>query len=333
MKLRNILSKIKHIYKKLSYRYKLNSFYLYNGSAPSILARLLNLIFAEALIILLWYIWFLNRLNRPLTALVLTVVLTLLLNISYWLHKRKRLDKKRHAIRNKVARDHLLDKLIRQSPDEFKWQMLRLILKIPGTGNIKAKDEFLETTIKGKKIAIGYYNDQFADDVSPQILFTFLGKIKGAGYREAIYLTSGVYSDKCKEYVQKKKKPKLHLLDKHDLLDIMEKVDAIPDDDVIDALIYKKLEHSTQDYSRLRKEILAPRRTKSYLGYALFFAIGSVIINVFKLYYIIFSTLFFALALISWFKSCAKPDGDKGTGTTLDELISDGTQNDNWQNI
>ncbi|HZK33885.1 MAG TPA: hypothetical protein VFD33_01065 [Bacillota bacterium] len=333
MKLRNLLSTIKERYKRLAYRYKLNSFYLYNGQAPSVLARLFNLIFAETLVFLLSYIWFLNRLNRPLTALALSIVLTLLLNISYWLQKKKRLANKRRTKRKELARDCLLDILIRQSPDEFKWQILRLVLKIPGAGSIKAKGGFLETTIKGRKMAIGYYNDRFADDISPQFLSAFLVKIKDAGYDEAIYLTSGVYSDKCKSYAKKKRRVRLHLLDKHKLLDIMEGLGMVPDDKVIDSLVKKKLEDSRQDYTRLRKEILAPRRRRSYLGYAFFFAIASIIINVFKLYYMIFSLIFFSLALISWFNSRTKPDVAESRGEVIDLLISDNTQKDNWQSV
>lgn len=75
--------RLRGIYKKLRYTYRLNSFYLYNGPSPSILGRFLNLIFSQVLLVLVTYIWFLSRLRGPRAALLLTIVLTVLLNLAY----------------------------------------------------------------------------------------------------------------------------------------------------------------------------------------------------------------------------------------------------------
>ena len=131
--------RLRGIYKKLRYTYRLNSFYLYNGPGPSILGRFLNLIFSQVLLVLVTYIWFLSRLRGPRAALLLTIVLTVLLNLAYWLKRKEQIRKKGALRRRDLARDYTLDRLIKMGSEEFKWQILRLVLKIPGSSNIKVK--------------------------------------------------------------------------------------------------------------------------------------------------------------------------------------------------
>jgi hypothetical protein len=314
--------RLRGIYKKLRYTYRLNSFYLYNGPGPSILGRFLNLIFSQVLLVLVTYIWFLSRLRGPRAALLLTIVLTVLLNLAYWLKRKEQIRKKGALRRRDLARDYTLDRLIKMGSEEFKWQILRLVLKIPGSSNIKVKDRYLETRIKGRKIAIAYYNDRFSEDLSPKLLSSFVNKIKAAGYEEAIFLTTGLYSEKSRDYVNRINRLKLRLLDKQDMLDLMEGLEMLADEDLIDGLVKKRIEQAGPDFARIRKEILRPRRTRTYLGYALFFTLASLVINSFKLYYLIFAGLFILLALVSWFRSRIRPRPASKGFSLIDDLLA-----------
>lgn len=221
------------------------------------------------------------------------------MDLAWWLHKRKLLVQKRREKRDQAAREYVYNRLIRLGPEEFKWEILKLVLRLPGAGSIKARPGFWETRLNGRKTAIGYYNDRFDDKVSSRMLASFIQKAKGAGCSDAIFLTSGEYSEGCRKYADSVKNLKLWLLGREDLLDMMEQAGMFPDDSAIDIQIDRMMKAGRRDYSRLRKEILAPKRAMSYLRYALFFMLAATVVGAYRTYYLVFAAVFALMALFT----------------------------------
>ena len=319
----DIFIKIRKLYRDWNYRIKLNNYYQGDKSTP-VLAKLINLLFTNLVIFILSYLWFVQRTKKPLIALILSLVITSLLGAAIYIRKRKWMLKRKNIKRKAVAMDFLLDRLKQLNSEEFKWQMMRLLLKLPGIGNIKSRTGYLESTLQGRKIAIGYHNANFDEELSPQLLASFLHTIRMEGYKEVIFVTSGSYNEQCKTLAEKKSTVKVHLFDKTDLLNIMEKSNMFPEDQVIDSLIYKEISKQQRSYMIFKKEILTPKRIRTYLGYFVFFMVLSGIFRTFAVYYMFISAIFLALALVAYFwggKNTLQPDDTSVVSEELTQSV------------
>lgn len=318
---------LKHLFRRIGNkaeemyeRYRLNSFYLNGNATPSLAGKVLNIIFFNLMAFIFSYLWFMHRTGRLQASLLLAALLALLLDLAWWLYKRRLLKQKRQEKREQAAREYVYAKLIRLGPEEFKWEILKLVLRLPGAGSIKARLGFMETRVNGRRTAIGYFNDRFGDGVSARMLASFIQKAIKTGCNDAIFLTSGEYSEECREYAASVKNLKLYLLGKEDLLDMMEQAGMFPDDSAIDIQIDRMMKAGRRDYSRLRKEILAPRRAVSYLRYALFFMLAAMVVGAYRTYYLIFAAVFALMALFTRLYGLRQESSRGGSPEALSEL-------------
>ena len=170
----------------------------------SLLAPVINLIFAELLLFVIGYLWFVQRTKIPLLSLVLTLIIMVLLTAAILLQQRKSFQKRKAEARRKVGRDFLADKLKQLDPEEFKWQVTRLLLKLEGISDIREQGHFLETTLHGRKTAIGIYHTDFDEEVPHARLTDFLNQARLEGYLQALFITSGSFSDASKAAAEKR---------------------------------------------------------------------------------------------------------------------------------
>jgi hypothetical protein len=121
-------------------------------------------------------------------------------------------------------------------------------------------------------------------------------------------VTSGVYPEACRDLANKKGALQVQLMDTEDLLDLMEGVGMLPDDKIIDGIIDKKIFNRREKLQAVKKEILTPKRIRTYLGYSLFFFVLSRIFDRMSLYYLLVAVAFLALALLIWFYNRKNPE-------------------------
>lgn len=266
----------------------------------SLLAPVINLIFAELLLFVIGYLWFVQRTKIPLLSLVLTLIIMVLLTAAILLQQRKSFQKRKAEARRKVGRDFLADKLKQLDPEEFKWQVTRLLLKLEGISDIREQGHFLETTLHGRKTAIGIYHTDFDEEVPHARLTDFLNQARLKGYLQALFITSGSFSDASKAAAEKRNAARVQLLSLEELLNRMELTGMFPDDKTIDALIDKEIKSRKQRLALLKKEILMPRRIRTYLGYALLLFVLSRLFKSYSLYYVLMAVIFLLLAALTW---------------------------------
>ncbi|NLB41365.1 MAG: restriction endonuclease, partial [Clostridiales bacterium] len=192
--------------------------------------------------------------------------------------------------------------------EEFQWQIMRLLLKLDGITDINCSGDILETAIEGKKAVIACHHAGLKEEISPRQLSAFLNQAKLSGFSYAIYVTSGVYPEACRDLANKKGALQVQLMDTEDLLDLMEGVGMLPDDKIIDGIIDKKIFNRREKLQAVKKEILTPNRIRTYLGYSLFFFVLSRIFDRMSLYYLLVAVAFLALALLIWFYNRKNPE-------------------------
>ncbi|HHY82642.1 MAG TPA: restriction endonuclease [Clostridiales bacterium] len=268
----------------------------------SLTALIFNTMLAEIFLFAAGYMWFVYRTKIPLLALILTMVVMIFFTLAIFINQRKSYNKKKADARRKAGRNYLAAQLKQLNSEEFMWQITRLLLQLDGITDIKSCEDYLETTLHGKRTAIGLYNAKYDKEVAPQHLADFLNRVKLEGYQQAVFVTSGTYPDSCKAIAEKKSATKIQLLDLEDLLDLMEQAGMFPDDKTIDNLIDKEISKSNKLLA-LKKELLTPKRIKTYLGYSLFFFVLSRLFKSLSIYYVLVSVIFFLLALFVWLRS------------------------------
>jgi hypothetical protein len=170
------IEKFKSSCQKWKRNIKRNNYY--RNSKISFLGRTMNLLLAELILFIIGYLWFIQKTKIPMLSLFLSLTINALMTIAYVLRSRKFFLKKRTETRRQVARDFLAEHIKQLEPDEFKWQITRVLLKLNGIENIEDKGNFLVTDFQGKRVAIGYYNDKFGEEVSPRELADFLNQAK-----------------------------------------------------------------------------------------------------------------------------------------------------------
>lgn len=315
-----LLEKFKSINKEL--RTKLRHFNYYRKNKTSLLGRIINLLMAEMVLFMIGYLWFVYKTKIPMLSLFLSLTINALLTIAYVLRDRKLYLKGKSEKRRQVARDFLVEHMRQLDPDEFKWHISRVLLKLEGIDTIEDKGNFLITSFKGKCLAIGCHNDRFGEGVSPRELAGFLNQAKSEGFPSAIFITTGRYSDSCMVLAEKTSTIKLHLLTEGDLLDIMERTDMFPDKKTVDALIEKKIDSQKFKLNSLGKEIMKPKRIPAYLGYSLLFSILSRIMYHLRIYYTAVSFTFLLLAALSWVQKHWRPAEPAENQQLIDELTA-----------
>lgn len=281
----------------------------YRGKPLS--ALMMNLIFAELFLFIIGYLWFVQRTRTPLLSLFLTIVILGLLTAAAILQYRKSYAKKKTEARRKAGREFLTGELRQLNSKEFQWQIMRLLLQLDEFTDIQSSESFLKTEIKGKKALIACYHSDCGEEISKQRLTGFLNQAQLAGYSYAIYVTSGTYSESCRDLAGKNSFLKVQLMDMEDLLDQMERAGMFPDEEAIDGLIDKKILTQRKKLQEVKKEILTPKRIRTYLAYSLLFFILSRLFSQISLYYILAAVIFFVLALFIWFYRWKHPEKSK----------------------
>lgn len=267
---------------------------------PTLIGRLADHVFTGGILAIGAYLWFVYRTRRPLLSLVLSLVTTTLALTAGALWKRRRHPDQMAVLRAKVRKEYLREGLETLNPEEFQWQLMKVLLKIPGIGSIKNHRGWLETTLWGVRTAVGYVHEPQMDAVSPRQMALFLREVRSAGFTQAYYITTGTYKEGCRRFAGKSPSFKLRLLDGTDMVRLMEKTGLVPEDAVVDRLLLRKHREMKRSAARIKSEILKPKRLRTYLAYALFFWVLSSVIPSNAFYYTLLSGAFFTIALCSY---------------------------------
>jgi len=305
------LNKIGSKVKSYNYNSKVRDFYEGREKTPSsAISRAIDFLFLRTIILGAAFVWFAWRTGSLVLSIILAFIVTILLSLSLHLWKRRKLLSSRTAKRREIRRKYLLEKLADLNNEEFKWQLMKILLKLPGIGVIKCRQNYLETLLYGRKIAIGYHHGDPEDPVSLRQLSLWIREVRMEGFHRLYYITPGKFKEGC--HTMNENSPSLHLklIDGEGLVDLMEKTNLVPDDKIIDNLIDKRISSSKNNRGSIKKEILTKKRIRTYLAYSLFFVVIASAIKLYSLYYYLLSVLFLIMAAITylWNAKGSQPD-------------------------
>ena len=288
----------------------------YRGS--SLLAPVINLLVFQLVVLAAAYLWFVQRTKIPLLSLILSLIIITLLTLAVLLQERKSFKIKKAEKRRRIGRDYLKNKIKQLNQDEFKWQVAQLLLKIKGINDIQDQEYFLGTILHGRKTAVGIYHADYEDEVPPPTLAEFLNQAALEGYTQALFITSGTYTDKCRALADKKSSMKIQLMDLEDMLDYMEQTGLFPDENTIDRLIDREISSGNKKLQLIKKHLLMPKRIRTYLVYSLLFLVLSRIFGNMLIYYTLVSVFFLAMAVFTWLFNYKNQDRPGKSKSLLD---------------
>ncbi|WZL78476.1 restriction endonuclease [Eubacteriales bacterium mix99] len=285
--------------------------YYRQGKSVSLPIWILNLLLTEFLLFMAGYLWFLHRTRIPILSLALALTINALVTVAFALRKRKSFQKEKADGRRQVAKKRLMENIRQLDRTQFKWQITQMLLKCRGIGSLKDQGDHLEATFHGRKTAIGCYHADLGEEMPPQALNNFLNQAKAEGAAEAVFISSGTYSESCRTISEKKSRIPVHLLDLDSLLQIMEECGMFPEESIIDSWIDEEISHQKRKPDRLRKELRSSKRIRTNLGYSLLFLLLSRWLKSQSAYYTVVSAVFLFLALGPWLWN--KKDGSEPT--------------------
>ncbi len=277
--------------------------YYQQGKSIPLPIWILNFLLAEFFLFTAGYLWFLYRTRIPMLSLALALTINALITVAFALRKQKSFQKQKADSRRQVAKKYLTENIRQLDRTQFQWQIAQMLLKCRGIGSLKDRGDHLEATFHGKKTAIGCYHANLGEEVPPQELNTFLSRAKAEEAVEAVFISSGTYSESCRTISEKKSRIPVHLLDLDSLLQIMENCGMFPEESIIDNRIDEEINHQKRKPDVLRKELRTPKRIRTNLGYSFLFLLLSRWLKfqpVQSAYYTVVSAVFFLFALGSW---------------------------------
>jgi hypothetical protein len=295
------LNKIDNRIKSYNYNRKVEDFYIgRKNKQSSTISRVIDFLFIRVVILGGAFVWFAWRTGNLVLSIVLSLIVTILLSISLHLWKRRKLLSSRALKRRQIQREYLTERLAGLDSEEFKWQLMKILLKLPGIGVIKCRQHYLEIRLYGRKIAIGYHHGDPEEPVSPKQLSLWIRGVRVEDFHRVYFITSGEFKEGCRALAAGSRSLRLKLIDREGLIDLMEKTNLVPDEDTIDRLISKKINVPSNNRAAVKKEILTKKRIRTYLAYTLLFVVIASAVKVYSVYYYLLSALFLILAVITY---------------------------------
>ena len=131
-------------------------------------------------------------------ALFLTLTILSLVTAALVLRHYQSYQKKKAEARRRAGREFLASELRKLNSDEFKLQIMNLLMQLSSIADVKTS-EFLEAFIKAKEppLAAAVLN---LKKKSRKLNQRFYQLARMEGYSQAVFITSGKYSDKCRNW-------------------------------------------------------------------------------------------------------------------------------------
>ncbi len=297
-----------------------------DSSNRSLLSRGVDTLFTVGLLFIASYLWFVYRTKIPSLSILLSLLTTCLVGLCVVLWKRRQALAGLNLRQRQALTEYLSESLEQQSPEEFKWQLMKLLLKSADTGNIKSRTGYLETTILGKKTAVGYHHGVAGDAISARQLALFIREIRSIGFDNAYYITTGKFMEGCDRLIDRSPSFHIELIDGDSLIRWMASAGITPGEEILNQRMQTRIQPKKRRAFTFRREVLKPKRIRTYLAYALFFWVIATVIPGFTVYYTMLAGLFFTLAVFTFFLNL-HPKHRENPADSLPEMIKSSQEN------
>jgi len=266
----------------------------------SIAGLFIDFLFFRAIIMITVYIIVIYKTREPtfsfVTALATTIILTMLESKrKNRLYKIKRIQK-----RMKIAREHLTTRLLNLSPQEFKWQIMKLLSNTEGFSNIRSCKKILEACYKGRKTIVGVHHSLHEHPVGADDISAFIHSLRSDSYHAALFFSSRPFKTGCHQLIKDKTGIPVRLIDMHVILDMMETARMLPDNATIDLLVSEEIMNNTHRWKDVKQQLLTTQKVRNFSVYGVICLTVSLFTGNLRIYYVLLSLFFFMLAFFTY---------------------------------
>ncbi|HHU63705.1 MAG TPA: restriction endonuclease [Clostridiales bacterium] len=307
---------------------KLIKYYLYNNSdTRTPLGRIIDTLAGSILFIVIFYMLFFNITNNSTWSLVLTVILLalfLLLLKKIRLHKYNKIRSRKNK---ELAYEYVHKKMMELNHREFVSYIEDALAKIyphlcldGGDGKQPAQDGIYR--LGQAKVLIRYKQDKSEKQVGIDEITSFCNAMKELSISKGCIITTSSFDKSCVDFIKSITNLKICLMEKEQLLKLIERAGLLPDEKFIENLIIKQIKEEEKKWLALKREVLMPKKVKLYAFTGISFIVLSRIIQ-YTVLYIIPGIICLALAVIIYYSGIkAKTKKEK---TPLDEVFDNKT--------
>jgi|GEM_PF-2878707 len=295
------LSRLNTHFKSFTTELRTRQYYAGDINRSSSLAGvLMDFIFLRALVFAIGFFLILYISGQSTFSFVASIALTLILSMI--LHKRSQAiyKTKRAQKRRSIAREYMANRLLSLSPQEFRWQIVKLLSNSNGFSGVKSCKKMAEAVYRGRRTAICVHHSANGHHAGPDDMSKFINVLRSDSFRAGFFFSSTQFKDVCYNIAREKVSIPFKLIDMPIILDMMETAEMLPDDQIIDHLINEEVKKNVRRWKDIKKQVLTPQKVRHYTFYGIVCLAVSILTGSLRVYYVLLSLFFFLLAALTY---------------------------------
>jgi len=242
--------------------------------------------------------------------------------------RKRKFEQMKDQKRRYIASQRVYNELMNKTVDEMK-EYIKEIFSTIGFVKFKFKEVdqryiLLNSVYKEEEIMLLFniYKNDF--DVEVKEVKEFIDVLEESKIKKGILITTSDFTNDSYDYVSNlNENCGLLLVNKEQLLKIIENNGLFPNDEEIDEIIESKISKREKKWDKYKKSALSKNKVKGYVILSIYLAVTAWY-TPYTTYYMIVSSVILALASITFISNIiSKTKGSEENGVDFEELLND----------
>jgi len=242
--------------------------------------------------------------------------------------RKRKFEQMKDQKRRYIASQRVYNELMNKTVDEMK-EYIKEIFSTMGFVEFKFKEVdqryiLLNSVYKEEEIMLLFniYKNDF--DVEVKEVKEFIDVLEESKIKKGILITTSDFTNDSYDYVSNlNENCGLLLVNKEQLLKIIENNGLFPNDEEIDEIIESKISKREKKWDKYKKSALSKNKVKGYVILSIYLAVTAWY-TPYTTYYMIVSSVILALASITFISNIInKTKGREENGVDFEELLND----------
>ncbi len=249
---------------------KLMKYYLHNNrDRRTPVGKIIDALAGSILFIFIFYMLFINMLNNSTWSLILTALLFLLL---LFLLRKRRIYKynKIKIIKNReLSYKYAYQRIMELNHREFMLYIQNILVRVYPDLNLERQDnkqgpKDVIYRSGQKEVLLRCRQDKPEKKVGIDDIRDFCNTMKGMGISRGCFITTSVFDETSIDFTKSITNLKISLIDKDQILQLIERAGLLPDEQIIENLVIKEIKEEERKWHVLKREVLMPKKVKLY---------------------------------------------------------------------
>ena len=295
---------IKEILHNTSYNVKMKKFYFNNKeNTHSLLSILINYSIILVITFSFVYIFSAYKTKSSITRFFLASMLTIAVAALLYLTGKKKMENLKKIKHKEIALDYIQNNIANLDEKSFSRKIIQLLLNMPNFKDVKIHGTIITANYKGHYIAIGFDKIPMAQYTYADKINTFIENMLKFKLNVGLFFTSSYFNEECYTIIDKSSNMHIKFVDIDELSSLIEKYQLGPSEELIVQIVNQKVSESTRNISKVKKQIIAPKKVHACFNYAILFSVCALLFKTMALYYIVISVFFLTLAILIYLLS------------------------------